>query len=96
MITSKNMLTTVVGVLCVAGIAFSIGLSIVTMRLVFIPMLIATRGPTREDAELFSIVSFTIAFVIHSVGAELWIRVTRPQPAISDSVSVSGSGGSPS
>jgi uncharacterized membrane protein len=58
--------------------AFSIGLSIVTMRLVFIPMLIATGGPTREDAELFSIVSFTIAFVIHAVGAELWIRYTRP------------------
>jgi len=58
--------------------AFSIGLSIVTMRLIFIPMLMATGGPTREDAELFSIVSFTIAFVIHAVGAELWIRYSRP------------------
>ena len=58
--------------------AFSIGLSIVTMRLIFIPMLIATGGPTRDDAELFSIVSFAIAFLIHAIGAELWIRYTRP------------------
>ncbi len=57
--------------------AFAIGLSIVTMRLIFIPMLIATGGPTREEAEFFSIVAFTIAFVLHSLIAEAWIRYTR-------------------
>ncbi len=57
--------------------AFSIGLSIVTMRLIFIPILVAIGGPTRAEAELYSIVSFTIAFVLHALGAELWIRHTR-------------------
>ncbi len=62
--------------------AFAIGLSIVTMRLVFIPMLIATGGPTREEAEFFSIVAFTIAFVLHSLIAEIWIRYTRTKNAL--------------
>ncbi len=57
--------------------AFAIGLSIVTMRLIFIPILVAIGGPTRAEAEFYSIVSFTIAFVVHSLGAELWIRYTR-------------------
>lgn len=57
--------------------AFSIGLSIVTMRLIFIPILVAIGDPTREEAELYSIVSFTLAFCIHSLLAELWIRHTR-------------------
>ena len=58
--------------------AFAIGLSIVTMRLIFIPILIAIGGPTREEAEFYSIVAFTIAFVVHAVVAEFWIRYTRP------------------
>ena len=57
--------------------AFSIGLAIVTMRLIFIPILIAIGGPTREQAEFYSIVSFTIAFALHATIAELWIRYTR-------------------
>lgn len=58
--------------------AFAIGLSIVTMRLIFIPILVAVGEPTREEAEFYSIVSFTLAFCIHSPVAELWIRHTRP------------------
>ena len=57
--------------------AFAIGLSIVTMRLIFIPILIAVGGASRDEAEFYSIVSFTIAFVVHSAFAELWIRHTR-------------------
>lgn len=57
--------------------AFAIGLSIVTMRLIFIPILVAVGNPTREIAEFYSIVSFTIAFCVHSLFAELWIRFTR-------------------
>ena len=63
--------------------AFAIGLSIVTMRLIFIPVLVAVGNPTREQAELYSIVSFTIAFFLHSLVAELWIRHTRPSQGVS-------------
>lgn len=58
--------------------AFAIGLSIVTMRLIFIPILIAVGGPIREEAEFYSILAFTIAFVVHALFAEFWIRYTRP------------------
>lgn len=57
--------------------AFAIGLSIVTMRLIFISILAAINEPAHADAELYSIVSFTMAFFVHSLGAELWIRHTR-------------------
>ncbi len=57
--------------------AYSIGLSIVTMRLIFIPILIWIGDPTREEAELYSIVSFSLSFFIHSAFAEYWIRRTR-------------------
>jgi hypothetical protein len=57
--------------------AFSIGLSIATMRLIFVPMLIVIGESSREEAEFFSIVSFTIAFALHSGFAEYWIRHTR-------------------
>lgn len=62
--------------------AFAIGLAIVTMRLIFIPILIMIGGPTREQAEFFSIFSFTVAFIIHAIVAELWIRSTRPGPVM--------------
>jgi len=65
--------------------AFAIGLSIVTMRLIFIPILIAIGNPTDADAVLYSIVSFTIAFVLHSTVAELWIRVTRTKHTVLES-----------
>lgn len=74
--------------------AFSIGMSIATMRLMFVPALIATGGPTVEQIQLFSIVTFTIAFVIHATGAELWIRATRPKAARDDGATAVDVGGS--
>lgn len=57
--------------------AFAIGLSIVTMRLIFIPILISLDSPSLDEIAYYSIVSFSISFVLHSLFAELWIRVTR-------------------
>ena len=57
--------------------AFAIGLGIATMRIIFVPILIAIGNPTQEQAEFFSILSFTVAFVVHALAAELWIRHTR-------------------
>jgi len=65
--------------------AFAIGFSIVTMRLIFIPILIAIGNPIEADAVRYSIVSFMIAFVLHSTVAELWIRYTRPKRVVLDS-----------
>jgi uncharacterized membrane protein len=59
--------------------AFAIGLAIATMRLIFIPALLLTVDPTEERIARLSIMAFTIAFVLHSLLAELWIRVTREQ-----------------
>lgn len=56
--------------------ALAIGLSIATMRLIFVPILIFS-APARESIEMWSIISFTIAFVLHSGFAEVWIRKTR-------------------
>lgn len=71
--------------------AYAIGLAVVTMRLIFIPILIAIGNPTEADAVLYSIVSFTTAFVLHSVVAELWIRNTRPKkPGLGATSTVSG------
>ncbi len=63
--------------------AFAIGLSIATMRLIFVPILISIGEPSREEAEFFSIFSFTIAFILHSGFAEYWIRRTRAKQAAS-------------
>ena len=57
--------------------AFAIGLSIVTMRLIFIPILVGIGTPSHEQIVFYSIFSFTISFIAHSVFAELWIRYTR-------------------
>ena len=57
--------------------AFAIGLSIATMRLIFIPALIIVGNPTRQETEMLSIIAFTIAFVLHCSIAEIWIRTTR-------------------
>ncbi len=56
--------------------AMAVGTSIATMRLIFVPSLIAL-GPTDETARWLSLTSFGIAFAIHSVVAELWIRTSR-------------------
>ncbi|MEQ8956185.1 MAG: DUF2306 domain-containing protein [Gammaproteobacteria bacterium] len=57
--------------------SFAIGLAIVTMRLIFVPILIMIGSPTMEDAQFWSIASFTLAFILHGIVAELWIRRTR-------------------
>ena len=57
--------------------AFAIGLSIATMRLIFIPALIIVGNPSIEQAQLFSIVSFSLAFILHCSFAEYWIHHTR-------------------
>lgn len=69
--------------------AFAIGLSIATMRLIFIPALIIIGDPTRQDTESLSIIAFTIAFILHSGFAEFWIRYTRPTLAKPVAVTVS-------
>ena len=60
--------------------AFAIGTSIATMRLVFVPALFAFGEATEERARLLSVVSFGVAFAVHSAAAELWIRSTRRNP----------------
>lgn len=62
--------------------AFAIGLSIVTMRLIFIPILIVIGSPSNDQIVFYSIFSFTISFVFHSVIAELWIRYTKPETLV--------------
>jgi hypothetical protein len=60
--------------------AFSIGLAVATMRLIFIPwltLLLASGPPVVEQIQMLTIVSFTVAFVVHALGAELWILRTR-------------------
>lgn len=61
--------------------AFSIGLSIATMRLVFIPALIIV-GADDATARTLSIISFSVAFSVHTLVAELWIRRSRKRPPI--------------
>lgn len=57
--------------------AFAIGLSIVTMRLIFLPMLIMAEAPTEEQIQTYSIIAFSITFAMHSLIAEIWIRSKR-------------------
>lgn len=71
--------------------AFAIGLSIATMRLIFIPALILAGEPSEQQVALYSVGSFTIAFIVHAAVAEWWLRrtsrrsaqVTRSQPVTS-------------
>ncbi|MFK7863722.1 MAG: DUF2306 domain-containing protein [Pseudohongiellaceae bacterium] len=56
--------------------ALALGLSIATMRLIFVPVLILS-ALDREATEAWSIISFTIAFILHCGFAEFWIRRTR-------------------
>jgi len=57
--------------------AFAIGLSIATMRLIFVPALILVATPTDAQIAVLSNASFAAAFVLHTSVAELWIRATR-------------------
>ncbi len=59
--------------------AYAIGAGIVTMRLIFVPLLILFEVSSDEVAAQLSIISFTTAFVVHALVAEWWIRRTRPR-----------------
>ena len=62
--------------------AFAIGLSIATMRLIFIPALVIVAAPTDAQIAALSTSSFAAAFVLHASVAELWIRATRRSGAL--------------
>lgn len=47
------------------------------MRLIFVPSLLVVADPTVQQAATLSIVSFTVAFVLHYSVAEVWIPITR-------------------
>ena len=66
--------------------AFAIGLSVATMRLVFIPALFFVATPTHSRIAALSVVSFSAAFVMHAAVAEIWIRTTRPGGALGGGV----------
>jgi uncharacterized membrane protein len=70
--------------------AFAIGLSIATMRLIFIPALMIAVDPSDEQIATLSVMSFSIAFFLHAVMAEVWIRRTRKRDVLLTSSSVKG------
>jgi hypothetical protein len=59
--------------------AFAVGLSIATMRLIFIPALMFAS--THAQITAVSVSSFAAAFVLNTTVAELWIRSTRRSSA---------------
>ena len=65
--------------------AFAIALAIATTRLISIPALLIVGMHTDGQVATLVIVSFTVAFVVHALLAEAWIRATRRR-------SVSGAG----
>lgn len=58
--------------------AFAIGLSVATMRALFIPALAIAGNPSNDQIALLSVGAFTVAFLLHGAAAEWWIRRTRP------------------
>ena len=56
--------------------AMAVATSIATMRLIFVPALILL-GESEEVARWLSLMSFGLAFLIHSTVAEYWIRRSR-------------------
>lgn len=62
--------------------AFALALGIATMRLLFVPALIALNIQSKTDPVVawLSVASFVAAFTIHLAVAELWIRRTRGRP----------------
>ena len=61
--------------------AFAIGLSIATMRLLFIPTLLVLDDPTDTEIAWVSVAAFTAAFLVHSTVTEWWISRTRRSTA---------------
>jgi hypothetical protein len=65
--------------------AFAVGLAIATTRLIQIPAIIVLvmhngGAPTEEQLGPLVIISFTLAFSMHAVLAEVWIRRSRGKP----------------
>jgi uncharacterized membrane protein len=61
--------------------AFAIGLSIATVRMIFIPALLVVADPTNGQIAALSVASFAAAFVLHASVAEIWIHATRGSDA---------------
>jgi Predicted membrane protein (DUF2306) len=59
--------------------ALAIGLSVATMRALFIPALMIAGNPSNDQIAMLSVGSFTVAFLLHAAAAEWWIRWTRPR-----------------
>ena len=60
--------------------AFALALAISTIRLIFIPALIvisATGVPTHQQIATLSTIANSVAFLLHAVVAEIWIRTSR-------------------
>jgi uncharacterized membrane protein len=55
--------------------ALAVGLSIATMRLIFVPALMIAS--THAQITALSVSSFAAAFILNTTVAELWIRSTR-------------------
>ena len=77
--------------------AMAVGTSIATQRLIFVPALIALGG-TIEVARWASVSAFAVAFGVHCIVAEWWIRSPRGPAGTAEgsagSVDVYGAGGS--
>lgn len=54
--------------------AYAVASAILTMRLIFIPLLIVLNASSQEQTAQLSIISFTLAFIIHVIAAEWWLR----------------------
>ena len=56
--------------------AYAVGAAVVTMRLIFIPSLMFLGPVSGLGASWLSVIAFSLAFVIHTLAAELWLRHT--------------------
>ena len=61
--------------------AFAVGLAISTQRILFLPplfyIIFRTGEPTESELTFLTVLSFTLALVLHSIFAEIWIRRGR-------------------
>lgn len=65
--------------------AFAIGLSIATMRLIFLPVVVIIGDPTLDQIMFWSVTAFTVAFASHLAVVELIIRADRRRSAVQGS-----------
>ena len=62
--------------------AYAVGSAVVTMRLIFIPSLMFLAPVSDLGASELSIIAFSLAFVIHTLTVELWLRHTARAGAL--------------